>query len=65
MLSSSARSARWPKSTFSGGTQGNDCVEVSVSTTGVHIRESDTPDTVVTTTPIHLAALIRRVKTGS
>ncbi|MFE9649076.1 DUF397 domain-containing protein [Streptomyces sp. NPDC006365] len=48
----------WQKSSFSGD-QAN-CLYVAATPTGtVHLRESDTPDTVLTTTPTTLAALIR------
>ncbi len=58
----------WQKSSFSGGSDGNNCVEVGIpagiSAPAIHLRESEVPDTVVITTPAHLAALISRVKTG-
>ncbi|MER5222638.1 DUF397 domain-containing protein [Streptomyces flaveus] len=48
----------WQKSSFSGD-QAN-CLYVAATPTGtVHLRESDTPDAVLTTTPTTLAALIR------
>ncbi|GAA2624897.1 DUF397 domain-containing protein [Streptomyces vastus] len=48
----------WQKSSFSGD-QAN-CLYVAATPTGtVHLRESDTPDTILTTTPTALAALIR------
>ena len=54
----------WQKSSFSGGTPNNDCVELGMSPTGVHIRESDTPDVVLTPDPGALRALIRGVRAG-
>ncbi|WP_326722579.1 DUF397 domain-containing protein [Streptomyces sp. NBC_00243] len=56
---------RWQKSSFSGGGDGNTCVELA--TTGaqlVHLRESDTPTTHLTTTPVPLAHLLRHIKSG-
>ncbi|NGO41984.1 DUF397 domain-containing protein [Streptomyces ureilyticus] len=48
----------WQKSSFSGD-QAN-CLYVAATPTGtVHLRESDTPDAVLTTTPTTLATLIR------
>lgn len=50
----------WQKSTFSDGAGAN-CVYVAATrTTGaIHLRESDAPETTLTTTPEALAALIR------
>lgn len=50
----------WQKSTFSEG-GGDNCVYVAATrdtTKTIHLRESDTPDTTLTTTPEALAALI-------
>lgn len=48
----------WQKSSFSGD-QAN-CLYVAATPTGtVHLRESDTPDAILVTTPTALAALIR------
>lgn len=56
----------WQKSSFSGGGDGNDCVEVAASLDGgIRLRESDAPGTVLSTTPARLASLIREVKAGS
>lgn len=55
----------WRKSTFSTGEQG-ECVEVATGSDGyVHLRESDTPQAVVTTTPRALRALLRAAKAGA
>jgi hypothetical protein len=54
---------RWQKSTFSGGGEGNTCVELAAAPPTLHLRESDTPDTELTTTE-PLAHLIRGVKSG-
>lgn len=52
---------RWQKSTFSeaGGTN---CIYVAAThepKATIHLRESDTPEAILTTTPGALAALIR------
>lgn len=52
----------WQKSSFSGGSGSGECIEVAATTAAVHLRESDEPTTVLTTTPNRLAALLRRVK---
>jgi len=54
----------WQKSSFSGGTPNNDCVELGASPTAVHLRESDAPGTVITPHPTALRALIRGVQAG-
>ncbi|MEU6676770.1 DUF397 domain-containing protein [Streptomyces sp. NPDC046925] len=53
----------WQKSTFSEGAGAN-CVNVAAShdTETIHLRESDAPETTLTTTPAALAALIRTLK---
>ncbi|WP_411150425.1 DUF397 domain-containing protein [Streptomyces sp. A30] len=51
----------WQKSTFSGGPQG-ECLYVATAPDGtIRLRESDTPDVILTTAPAGLAALIRYV----
>ncbi|MFF8192129.1 DUF397 domain-containing protein [Streptomyces bobili] len=55
----------WQKSTFSGGGEGNTCVELAASTTHIHLRESDTPATTLATTPTPLAQLLRGIRTGA
>ncbi|TKA03310.1 DUF397 domain-containing protein [Actinacidiphila oryziradicis] len=52
----------WQKSTFSGD-QAN-CIELAASTTGIHIRESDDPEVIITTAPAELAALIAAIRNG-
>jgi hypothetical protein len=55
---------RWQKSSFSEGHTEN-CVEVATGTAGTtHVRESDDPSTVITTTPHAFGALVRRIKAG-
>ncbi|MFD8384146.1 DUF397 domain-containing protein [Streptomyces sp. NPDC059679] len=52
----------WRKSTFSEN-QAN-CVELATAHDGIHMRESDEPDTVLRTTPATLRRFIRAVKAG-
>lgn len=55
----------WQKSSFSGGDDGNNCVEVKANTTEtVVLRESDSPHEVITTTPQALSGLIRHLKSN-
>ncbi|MBA2945177.1 DUF397 domain-containing protein [Streptomyces himalayensis] len=55
----------WQKSSFSGGPQG-DCVYVAAAPDStIHLRESDTPDVVLHTTPAGLAALLHHLRAGS
>ncbi|MEU2298368.1 DUF397 domain-containing protein [Streptomyces antibioticus] len=54
--------ATWQKSTFSDGGEGDTCVELAVSPTTLHLRESDTPGTVLTTTPSTLANLLEGIR---
>ncbi|MET7780943.1 DUF397 domain-containing protein [Streptomyces mirabilis] len=54
----------WQKSTYSG--DGSNCVYVAATPTGtVHLRESDEPETILTTTPAALKSLIRTFKTAT
>ncbi|MFE0042544.1 DUF397 domain-containing protein [Streptomyces albireticuli] len=52
----------WRKSTFSGTGPDNDCVEVSVFSGAIALRESDEPGVVITTTSGSLRTLIRLLK---
>ncbi|MER7791749.1 DUF397 domain-containing protein [Streptomyces sp. NPDC097640] len=52
----------WRKSSFS--TSGANCVELAAVDHGIHMRESDEPDTVLRTTPATLRSFIRAVKAG-
>ncbi|WP_221355192.1 DUF397 domain-containing protein [Streptomyces beigongshangae] len=56
---------RWQKSTFSGGGEGNTCVEIAATPTALHLRESDTPGTELITTTTPLVHLIRALKTDA
>ncbi|MET7848357.1 DUF397 domain-containing protein [Streptomyces avermitilis] len=54
----------WQKSTYSA--QGANCVYVAATPTGtVHLRESDDPDVILTTTRSPLLSLIRTLKEDS
>ena len=53
----------WQKSSFSGGGEGNDCLELA--TTGprsIHLRESDDPTRILPVAPNALTALLRNVR---
>ncbi|MFI6620986.1 DUF397 domain-containing protein [Streptomyces sp. NPDC050528] len=55
----------WQKSSFSEGGDGNTCVELAAtSPTTLHLRESDTPNTELTTTRAPLTHLIHGIKSG-
>jgi len=53
----------WRKSSYS--SEGNACLYVSSTDDAtIRLRESDEPDTILTTTPTALRALIRSAKAG-
>ncbi|MFJ9962461.1 DUF397 domain-containing protein [Streptomyces avermitilis] len=52
----------WQKSSFSGSGDGNACLELASTPTTLHLRESDTPTTVLTTTPTALAHLLAGIR---
>lgn len=53
----------WQKSSYS--EYGSSCVYVSPGPTGrIHLRESDDPDVILSTTPARLRPLISRIKAG-
>ncbi|WP_330348706.1 DUF397 domain-containing protein [Streptomyces sp. NBC_00582] len=54
----------WQKSSFSGSGDGNACLELASTPTTLHLRESDTPTTVLTTTPAALALLLEGIRGG-
>ncbi|MCX4908464.1 DUF397 domain-containing protein [Streptomyces sp. NBC_00878] len=55
----------WQKSSFSGGGEGN-CVELTAAAPDrIHLRESDQPYEITTTTTHALANLLHTVKAGS
>ncbi len=54
----------WQKSSFSGGGEGNNCVELATTPGTIHLRESDTPTTHLTTTPAPIAHLFHGIRAG-
>lgn len=59
-----AKSPEWQKSTYSDAAAS--CVYLAPSPTGtIHLRESDDPDVILTTTPARLRLLITRIKAGA
>ncbi|MFI5885103.1 DUF397 domain-containing protein [Streptomyces sp. NPDC051554] len=54
--------ANWQKSSFSGGGDGNNCIELATTPTTLHLRESETPTTHLTPTPTALAALLHGIR---
>jgi hypothetical protein len=59
-----SRPTDWQKSSFSGGTDGNNCLELVAASGTIRLRESDDPDVVITASPQQLAAFICALKTG-
>jgi hypothetical protein len=55
----------WQKSSFSGGGEGNACVELASTPVALHLRESDAPGTVLTTTPAPVGHLLQAIRTGT
>ncbi len=54
----------WQKSSFSGGGDGAECIEVAAAEGAIILRESDNPDNVISTSPEKLRAFILGVKAG-
>ncbi|MFF2958359.1 DUF397 domain-containing protein [Streptomyces sp. NPDC057963] len=54
----------WQKSSFSGGGDGNDCVELAAHNSLIRLRESDDPGTELAVTPDQLGRLLGGVKGG-
>ncbi|MFG2370730.1 DUF397 domain-containing protein [Streptomyces sp. NPDC048504] len=54
----------WQKSTFSDGSDGDACVELAATQAILHLRESDTPSTELTTSTAPLTHLIHGIKSG-
>ncbi|GAB2957808.1 hypothetical protein GCM10023080_016760 [Streptomyces pseudoechinosporeus] len=52
----------WQKSSFSGGSDHSDCVELTAREGLLLLRESDEPGTVIATAGTGLAALIRHLR---
>ncbi|MDT0571559.1 DUF397 domain-containing protein [Streptomyces sp. DSM 3412] len=59
------RAPHWQKSTYSGGGEGDTCVEIAaVAPNFLGLRESTTPTTHLRTTPTPLAGLLHHIKAG-
>lgn len=54
----------WQKSSYSGSGDGNNCLQLAATPGAVHLRESDTPATQLSTAPGPLAHLLLRIKQG-
>ncbi|MER5847137.1 DUF397 domain-containing protein [Streptomyces sp. NPDC002012] len=54
----------WQKSSFSGGGDSSNCVELASHNGLIWLRESDEPGTELAVTPDQLAGLLGRVKDG-
>ncbi|MFE0133724.1 DUF397 domain-containing protein [Streptomyces sp. NPDC059037] len=52
----------WQKSSFSGGGDGNNCVELASTSNHIHLRESDDPATELIPATAALAHLLRALK---
>jgi hypothetical protein len=57
-------SISWQKSSFSGGGDGTECIEIAAVTGAIQLREGDDPDRAITTSPEKLRAFILGVKAG-
>ncbi|MCT9077557.1 DUF397 domain-containing protein [Streptomyces fulvoviolaceus] len=53
-----SQTLHWQKSSFSGGDEDTDCLEIAASPTTLHLRESDHPTTILTPSPTALHALL-------
>ncbi|BCL29594.1 DUF397 domain-containing protein [Streptomyces aurantiacus] len=55
----------WQKSSFSGGPEGN-CLYIATAPDGtLRLRESDTPDLILTTSPQSLVGLLRHARAST
>ncbi|MFJ9377599.1 DUF397 domain-containing protein [Streptomyces sp. NPDC101455] len=52
----------WQKSSFSGGPESSCLYVATAPDKTIRLRESDTPDVILTTAPERLAALLRHVR---
>ncbi|MGW3416853.1 DUF397 domain-containing protein [Streptomyces phaeochromogenes] len=55
----------WQKSSFSGGGDGNNCVELASTPHTIHLRESDDPSIALVTTPDLLSHLLHGIRSGA
>ncbi|MGI3225853.1 DUF397 domain-containing protein [Streptomyces sp. GTA36] len=53
---------QWQKSSFSGGGDGNECVELASGDGMLLLRESDDPARILSATPTGLAALLHHLQ---
>ncbi|MEU6995254.1 DUF397 domain-containing protein [Streptomyces sp. NPDC046465] len=58
-----AQDTVWQKSSYSGGGDAPDYVELTATPGTIRLRESESHDTELSTSPAQLAAFIRSVKT--
>lgn len=61
-----AQALNWQKSSFSGGAEGNACIELAAAAAppALHLRESEAPAAVLTSSPAPVAQLLRAIATG-
>ncbi|MEU9115766.1 DUF397 domain-containing protein [Streptomyces sp. NPDC048483] len=52
----------WQKSSFSGGGDSSDCVELAAVNGSILLRENDTPSRMLSATPDEIAAFVRHVQ---
>ena len=55
----------WQKSSYSGPDDGNNCLELASTPTTLHLRESDAPATVLTTTRPVLTDLLHAIRANA
>ncbi|MFI7499308.1 DUF397 domain-containing protein [Streptomyces sp. NPDC049687] len=53
---------QWQKSTYSGGAEGNECVELARADNELLLRESDDPTRMIRLPPVALTALLQRLR---
>ncbi|MEU5342026.1 MULTISPECIES: DUF397 domain-containing protein [unclassified Streptomyces] len=53
---------QWQKSSFSGGGDGNECVELAPGESSLLLRESDEPARILPVSPTGLAALLHHLR---
>jgi hypothetical protein len=56
---------QWQKSSYSGGGDGDECVELAHHDSTLLLRESDDPGRILSLSPRTLAALLSRIRTGA
>ncbi|WP_411149652.1 DUF397 domain-containing protein [Streptomyces sp. A30] len=53
---------QWQKSTYSGGADGNECVELACTNDSLLLRESDDPERILQVTQDCLASLLDQLR---